>query len=1185
MLNSQYNHQYTNISSNTEYQLPNNARTNISFPYGNISSPEQNILFLFFKILEENTPAILNYLLIPELSLLRRTCKRIKIIIEQYYPLRLKIQYDDIKNFERKNKSKMDEFLKIYDLQIPISNNNWFYYDLETAIDTILRLDRKTIAQLRGIKKLTTLNEKIYAPFCIIFNFNSKNEQVMKNGWKKVADNIMSDSKLFINIANLKYENFDDEDILNMFAHLNENEDNIDKIKRFSFSLYEMNNWCKAVVIYHILVHPYKYRNIQNSIQVGSELFKYITFMDEIIDKFYKFKGILEIKKLIKPNLGEYIFTFNYKSNDSMLQTEPDINGLLDDIKNEYIISNILTYLPLRESFIFINVSKFGFNCFKKSLNIMCYYILEQLFIFKYNTFESLYSLIPTIFENNIFSNYFSMLEDIIYPSNYYKEVKLNTLLFLSKDNINDINNYKGKNELINSICKIFCCLFNVKVEKQFDKDYNLINLYIKSVILLSVKGALTKLMKYLNIYNLNNHQIKIIYEELSNIYSVEKIKKVKNINKGFYQLLLWEIYIFEYIKQFNPFLFIDKNVFLNNQLLEEEQINIVNSYIDMMDQLKYLLNVKYHFDQLFFPKNKNTSYNFTSIISNIIKNIKENPNYEHIEFIIDTYNAKQSNISKAYFHCKNLIENRNKHSLYRKIMEQLILINVEMVEGENNNKINNNEKYDENFYIKSFLEINQFNYNNKSENKFKFKENYSSKYFSPNNNKLRNKKNNMNNINNINNINNLKKSNYDISPENFTFKNSYYPKNAKNGHNNIINLYTPQNKVILSEKYFPNENIEINNLYNTNKSYTIKKNRNFNLENHSNNIIYYIPEELIITKILFYLSIEDFPELSLVNKYFYEAIKTHIYIRLFFLEKKKNNIENKYNEIITRITNKRNEFFKENNVSPPNLQHACFLLSHFNKNDIYELKSLFRNYKKEYEIIISVLCIFLNIRPRVYIDNFGQKIIDFFSKGKNLIFNKDFIKIIQNMDLDSLNYDTFTKIEKIMQNEVFSLDKISYYSPSLIHLINLEMGVMEYFRAIRKYCLNFYDYYILDDEEIRFCQKMDEVLNIYYKIKNYTFNKCQEYHEKSINLLKSIDLEQNIDGEIQDFEYNALDKEYNKKMIVENINNVFISNNNNNNSNINDKNNINDEKSIKNEESGDDNNINNNINENNNIK
>ena len=123
-------------------------------------------------------------------------------------------------------------------------------------------------------------------------------------------------------------------------------------------------------------------------------------------------------------------------------------------------------------------------------------------------------------------------------------------------------------------------------------------------------------------------------------------------------------------------------------------------------------------------------------------------------------------------------------------------------------------------------------------------------------------------------------------------------------------------------------------------------------------------------------------------------------------------------------------------------------------------------------------------------------------------------------MDLDSLNYNTFQYIEKIMQNEAFSLEKINkYYSPSLVNLINLEMGVMEYFRAIRKYCLNFYDYNILDKEEINFCKKMDEKLKIYYKIKNYTFNKCQENHQQSINYLKNMDLEENLYHEIEELD------------------------------------------------------------------
>ena len=134
-------------------------------------------------------------------------------------------------------------------------------------------------------------------------------------------------------------------------------------------------------------------------------------------------------------------------------------------------------------------------------------------------------------------------------------------------------------------------------------------------------------------------------------------------------------------------------------------------------------------------------------------------------------------------------------------------------------------------------------------------------------------------------------------------------------------------------------------------------------------------------------------------------------------------------------------------------------------------------------------------------------------------------------MDLDSLNYNTFQYVEKIMQNEAFSLEKINkYYSPSLVNLINLEMGVMEYFRAIRKYCLNFYDYIILDEEEINFCKKMDKKLKIYYKIKNYTFNKCQENHQKSINYLKTMDLEENLYHEIEGFD--------NKDNFSNNINN-----------------------------------------------
>ena len=236
------NHQYTNISSNIDYQLPNDNRSEIELfaLKGNILSPEMKISFLFQNILDYKTSQILNYLKIPELFLLSGINRNVRQIINKYYIIRLNIEYNDIKNFEKKNKSKREAFQQIYQIQVPLSTNNWFYYDIKRAIDTILKLDRKTIAQLRGIKKIQNLEEDIYAPFCYIFNCNSNSEEFNKSGWKKIADNIISDSKFFIKIANLKYENLEDEDILKAFVYLNEVENNIDKINRYSFALYEM---------------------------------------------------------------------------------------------------------------------------------------------------------------------------------------------------------------------------------------------------------------------------------------------------------------------------------------------------------------------------------------------------------------------------------------------------------------------------------------------------------------------------------------------------------------------------------------------------------------------------------------------------------------------------------------------------------------------------------------------------------------------------------------------------------------------------------------------------------------------------------------------------------------------------------------------------------------------------------
>ena len=257
------------------------------------------------------------------------------------------------------------------------------------------------------------------------------------------------------------------------------------------------------------------------------------------------------------------------------------------------------------------------------------------------------------------------------------------------------------------------------------------------------------------------------------------------------------------------------------------------------------------------------------------------------------------------------------------------------------------------------------------------------------------------------------------------------------------------------------------------------------------------------------------------MNKRFYELIKTHIYLRLFFLEKKKNYIEKKHNRIICIIEEKRKNFYAQINQQIPNLYHSCILLSSLTQRDIYDLRNLFKNYKLQYEIIISILCIFLNLKPNIYIDEYGNKIIDFFTTGKKLLYNKNVINIIKKIDLDNINKDIISKVEKIMENDIFQNIYEHTYSHCLINLINFELGIVEYFRAIRKYYINSFEIKnnILNEDEISFCKKMDECLDIYYKIKNYTFNKCQNYHSNSIKLLKQIDLEQNLGSEIKEFD------------------------------------------------------------------
>lgn len=129
------------------------------------------------------------------------------------------------------------------------------------------------------------------------------------------------------------------------------------------------------------------------------------------------------------------------------------------------------------------------------------------------------------------------------------------------------------------------------------------------------------------------------------------------------------------------------------------------------------------------------------------------------------------------------------------------------------------------------------------------------------------------------------------------------------------------------------------------------------------------IPMEILIKHVLFFLDINSLPKFSMANKKCNESVKTHIFIRLFFLNKEKKLIESENVLMIKSIEDKRKEFFEEYEIPPPDKDHACKLMNSLSYGDIIELKQCFKKTNKNYENFISPLVILMGLK--VNLNNF----------------------------------------------------------------------------------------------------------------------------------------------------------------------------------------------------------------------
>ena len=1000
------NYQENNIQSNLsniEKVTLNNSIYNNSFLTRRL---KPNLIRLISQVFnDEILYSILNYLDLIELSQFRALSRNILLLVHEYYKRRVKIEIDSITKYQEKNKEKVDFYMKNIDSQIPLSNKGWLDFDLKSVSNKLLILDRNLLTKLRSIKNIGKNTDLIYAPFCIIFGSNKVNNKKLKNlTWKQIAFKILNDPNIILKIQNLDLENMPDSEMLEAFVFLNLKELEINNIKYFSTDFAKLILWCQGVVSYHVLIHPYNYRNDQGIIQPDSDIYLFAKKMKEMLDKFYKFKRFLFSLNIMKIPLADYVFNLQHSRNTiAMTNNINETKSYFNDLDSN-LIGNILSYIPYKQSYKLISISKNFYKGFLTSIDIVIFNIIKEIYFFRYQSYNKFLSKIPLLYSHNIFSKFFLMIDDILNSkTRNNNELGSSFYPFLSKEHINNLKTLKVKNINVHKISKIFCLISDIKPVKKINpKNGDLMLNYVEVVKSLAIKGELCKILRNVNKLYFNQKKISQINIELKEYYNLKKLKEIKNINHGIYQLLIWELFILQYLKIYNIFDFLDIN-YINN-IYEHNEIEGIKYYIEIMDYLKYNLKVKYYFSNNNLNNNEinnrikiSPNFSFMKYIETLINYLEEQNMTFNSEYILKSSNNDWEQIGDSYFESKDIIPFNSKPILYEKVMIKIISCELDDL-NDSSILLNNNS-------------------------------------------------------------------------------------NIQHDNNNIINNISPY-----SAKPMTNNNKNI-------------KEKNIGLNFNE------FPNELIIKNILFYLDINTLPKFSLINKKCLYCIKVHIFIRIHFLSKEKQYIEEQNKSQYDVINQKRLQFFSEYEMSPPTKEHAFSLMNLITTDDILELKQCFRKYNKIYEKVIIPFLILLGEGPVENIKADGTKKISYYETAKNLLFKPDFIKRIRNLELETIPYNVFTLVEKKLKEETFIPKNIKNLSPCFSKLILWVSGVIEFHRVIRKYSLSEYDYEILDQDEITFCMEMDSIILLYYKLLRYANKYCKDYE----NVAKEIMIEMNI--------------------------------------------------------------------------
>ena len=109
----------------------------------------------------------------------------------------------------------------------------------------------------------------------------------------------------------------------------------------------------------------------------GSEMYSFVTIMNKMLDRFYKFKRFLINLNIMTIPLAEYVFNLQHNREKPI---EIENHGKKFD---QPIIGQILSFVPIQSAHKVIAVNKTWKEGFKQSNNIVIDEILKEIFYLK----------------------------------------------------------------------------------------------------------------------------------------------------------------------------------------------------------------------------------------------------------------------------------------------------------------------------------------------------------------------------------------------------------------------------------------------------------------------------------------------------------------------------------------------------------------------------------------------------------------------------------------------------------------------------------------------------------------------------------------------------------------------------------------------------------------------------------